>query len=240
VTDVNQLLAGLAQNLAIGAAHGLPLPDRLCRAASSALGCDGGAITLAYTRVERVTLSTTDEVALMLEQIQDVVGQGPGPEAFTTGLYCRYDLLAAPGKDPRWPLLESESLTTLAPLVVHAIPLGGGTEQVVGVLTLHQLGRNRDIDVSGALVVARVVMAALVGDVGSMQDTSEGPWSERAQVHQATGMVVAQLGLPEADVLALLRAHAFSHDQSVATTARSVIERQLEFSANPDQEIEST
>lgn len=241
MTDVNQLLAGLAQNLAIGAAQGLPLPDRLCRAASSALGCDGGAITLAYTHVERVTLSTTDEVALMLEQIQDVVGQGPGPDAFTGGVYCRYDLLPTAGKDPRWPLLESESLTALAPLVVHAIPMGGGgKEPVVGVLTLHQLGRDRDIDVSGALVVARVVMAALVGDAHSMCDTSEGPWSERAQVHQATGMVVAQLGLPEADVLALLRAHAFSHDQSLARTARSVIERQLEFSANPDQEIEST
>jgi hypothetical protein len=240
VTDVNDLLAGLAQNLALGAARGLPLPERLCRAASSALECDGGAITLAYTHVERVTLSTTDEVALELEQIQDVVGQGPGPDAFTSGLYCRYDLLAAAGKDPRWPLLESESLTALAPLVVHAIPMGGGNEPVVGVLTLHQLGLNRDIDVSGALVVARVVMAALVGDVHSMQDTTEGPWSERAQVHQATGMVVAQLGLPEVDVLALLRAHAFSHDQSLASTARSVIERELEFSANPDQEIEST
>lgn len=240
MTDVNDLLAGLAQDLALGAARGLPLPDRLCRAASSALGCDGGAITLAYTHVERVTLATTDEVALVLEQIQDVVGQGPGPDAFTSGLYRRYDLLATADQDPRWPLVESESLTALAPLVVHAIPMGGGTEQVVGVLTLHQFGRNRDFDVSDALVVARVVMAALVGDVGSIQDTSEGPWLERAQVHQATGMVVAQLGLPEVDVLALLRAHAFSHDESVASTARSVIERQLEFSANPGQEIEST
>lgn len=240
MADVNQLLSGLAQDLALGAARGLPLPDRLCRAASSALGCDGGAITLAYTHVERVTLSTTDEVALMLEQLQDVVGQGPGPDAFTSGLYCRFDLVSPAGRDPRWPLLESHSLTALAPLVVHAIPMGGGEEQVIGVLTLHQRGRNRDIDVSSAQVVTRVVMAALVGDVDSMEGTGEGPWAERSQVHQATGMVVAQLGLPEVDVLALLRAHAFSHDQSVATTARSVIDRQLQFSANPELEIEST
>jgi ABC-type taurine transport system substrate-binding protein len=53
-------------------------------------------------------------------------------------------------------------------------------------------------------------------------------------------MVVAQLGIPEVDALALLRAHAYSHDQSVAQTARAVISHQLTFSANPDQEIEST
>jgi acetylornithine/succinyldiaminopimelate/putrescine aminotransferase len=40
-------------------------------------------------------------------------------------------------------------------------------------------------------------------------------------------MVVAQLGIPEADALALLRAHAFSHDQSVSTTARAVVDRLL-------------
>ena len=73
-----------------------------------------------------------------------------------------------------------------------------------------------------------------------MQEAGQGPWSERAEVHQATGMVVAQLGVPETDALALLRAYAYSHDQSVAITAHAVIARILAFSANPDQEIEST
>ena len=59
-------------------------------------------------------------------------------------------------------------------------------------------------------------------------------------MHQATGMVVAQLGVHEDDALALLRAHAYSHDQSVGHTAHDVVTRHLTFSANPDQEIEST
>jgi ANTAR domain len=88
--------------------------------------------------------------------------------------------------------------------------------------------------------VARVAAAALLADGPSMQEAGQGPWSERAEVHQATGMVVAQLGVPETDALALLRAYAYSHDQSVAATARTVIARTLAFSANPDQEIEST
>ena len=88
--------------------------------------------------------------------------------------------------------------------------------------------------------MSRVVAAALLADAPSMQEAGQGPWSERAEVHQATGMVVAQLGVPETDALALLRAYAYSHDQSLAITAHAVITRILVFSANPDQEIEST
>jgi hypothetical protein len=123
---------------------------------------------------------------------------------------------------------------------VHALPMGEGGERVIGVLTLHQRGTDREIDLDAAMIVARVVSAALLADGPTMHEAGHGPWSERAEVHQATGMVVAQLGIPEADALALLRAHAFSHDQSVAQTAHAVIDRHLTFSANPDQEIEST
>ena len=240
MADVDDLLARLAHGLAQGAADGLPLPDRLCRAAASTLGCDGGAITIAYTQVERVTLCTTDSTALLLEETQDVVGQGPGPDAFTTGTYARFALLDVDGPDPRWPLLESDSLTALAPLVVHALPMGEGEDRVIGVLTLHQHGLDRGFDLGAALVVSRVVAAALLADGQILQGAGQGPWSERAVVHQATGMVVAQLGVPEADALALLRAYAYSHDQSLAVTAHAVIARILSFSANPDQEIEST
>ncbi len=240
MADVDDLLARLARGLAQGAADGLPLPDRLCHAAAATLGCDGGAITIAYTHVERVTLCATDDTARLLEETQDVVGQGPGPDAFTTGTYARFDLLDVDGPDPRWPLLESDSLTALAPLVAHALPMGEGDERVIGVLTLHQHGTDREIDLDAALIVSRVVAAALLAHGPSMQEAGQGPWSERAEVHQATGMVVAQLGVPDTDAIALLRAYAYSHDQSVAATAHAVSTRVLAFSANPDQEIEST
>ena len=240
MADVDDVLTRLAIGLVDGADRGVPLPVRLCTSAARILECDGGAITMAYTRVERVTLCATDDTALALEEAQDVMGQGPGPDAFTSGAYSRFDLLDVDGPDPRWPLLESDSLTALAPLVVHALPMGEGNERVIGVLTLHQHGTDREIDLDAALVVSRVVAAALLADGPSMQEAEQGPWADRAVVHQATGMVVAQLGIPETDALALLRAYAYSHDQSVATTAHAVVTRILAFSANPVQEIEST
>ena len=107
-----------------------------------------------------------------------------------------------------------------------------------------------DLDVTGALArllagvtssLPATAAAVLVDTDGSLEVLAAT--SHRAldlEMHQATGMVVAQLGVPETDALALLRAYAYSHDQSVATTAHAVITRTLAFSANPDQEIEST
>lgn len=239
VADVDDLLTRLAQGVVEGADRGVPLPARMCRAAVRVLGCDGGAITLAYTRPERVTLVATDDTALVVEETQDVLGQGPGVDAFTTGAYARLELPEGDGPDPRWPLLESAELTSLAPIVVHAVPIGEG-DGVLGVLTLHRRAVGHELDLDAATVVARVLAAALLADGPTQQESGQGPWSERAEVHQATGMVVAQLGIPEADALALIRAHAYSHDQSVASSAHEVIGRRLTFSASPDQEIEST
>jgi AmiR/NasT family two-component response regulator len=54
-------------------------------------------------------------------------------------------------------------------------------------------------------------------------------WSARAELHQATGMVIAQLNIPADDALALLRAHAYAHDTTLGDVAQQVITRQLDF-----------
>jgi ANTAR domain len=240
VAEVDDLLTRLAQGIVEGAHDGVPLPARMCRAAAGVLGCDGGAITVAYTRPERVTLCTTDDAALVIEEQQDVLGQGPGPEAFDTGSYSRLEILTPDdAPDPRWPLLESAELTGLAPLVVHALPIGEGN-QVIGVLTLHTGRAGDELDLDAAATVTKVLAAALAADGSTQHEAGQGPWGERAEVHQATGMVVAQLGVPEDDALALIRAHAYSHEQSVGQSAHDVISHRLTFSATAQQEIEST
>lgn len=243
MADIDDLLARLAAGLAEGADRGVPLPTRLCRSAARVLGCDGGALTLAPTPLERLTLTTTDATARALEEAQDVVGEGPGHDALVTGAYSRLDLTARGGPDPRWPLLDSECLAVLAPLVVHSFPMLQGRE-VVGVMTLHQRGTGRgiggEVDVDAALAVARVVSAALLAD-GRTQDTAaDVRWSAAAEVRRATGMVVAQLGIPENDALDLIRAHAYSSAQSLAHTAHAVVTTELVFSGSPDRGIETT
>jgi hypothetical protein len=48
-------------------------------------------------------------------------------------------------------------------------------------------------------------------------------------VHQASGMIAAQLDVNVADALVRLRAHAFANDRPLAEVAADVVARRLRF-----------
>jgi AmiR/NasT family two-component response regulator len=56
----------------------------------------------------------------------------------------------------------------------------------------------------------------------------------RAEVHQATGIVSVQAALGLAEALLLLQAHAFVVDRSMLDVARDVIARVLKFAPEDD------
>ena len=65
-------------------------------------------------------------------------------------------------------------------------------------------------------------------------DREDGAWwdglhSDRAEVHQATGMILAQLGIPAQDAFVRLRAYAFAHRRPLGDVARDVVARRLVF-----------
>lgn len=51
----------------------------------------------------------------------------------------------------------------------------------------------------------------------------------RREVHQATGMVLAQLGLSATEAFSRLQAHAFFSGYTVEYVAREVVMRRLDF-----------
>ena len=57
----------------------------------------------------------------------------------------------------------------------------------------------------------------------------ERSWGNRVEIHQATGMVVAQLDLSATDAFARLRAHAFLEHRLLGDVARDVVARRLRF-----------
>jgi hypothetical protein len=58
----------------------------------------------------------------------------------------------------------------------------------------------------------------------------------RAEVHQATGMVAAQLGVGVPDALVALRARAYVTGQRLSEVASEVLARRLRFAA-PAREV---
>ncbi len=237
MTDKAEVLARLARELAVRDRQ-LPLPLRLCHACADILDTDGGAITLAYTHSERVTLCATDATAARLEDLQEILGQGPGADAFTSGEAV---IATLDQQDPegRWAMFVDAAHAALGfAATMFALPIRPETE-VLGVLTLYQVTpRPLAQDTSAAQFLADALGAALIRDPDSQTELSPGPWGARAQIHQATGMVVAQLKFSLDDALALLRAHAFALDTTLEAVAAEVVSRRLDFS-DTDRDVTS-
>jgi len=83
-------------------------------------------------------------------------------------------------------------------------------------------------DALSAADAATLILLGLRSDPGDEQAWDRS-WGNRAEVHQATGMVVAQLGISAADALARLRAHAFAEQRLLGEVARDVVARRLRF-----------
>lgn len=206
-----------------------PLSSRLCDSYRELADADAAALTVSYATSNRVTLCATNDVARRLEDLQDVVGEGPGHSAAESG---QIEICMVPaGASPRWSMFVDAAEDVSPSTSIHAVPMQPGG-QIFGVITLYQspqrakpLGLQRQ----ELQFLADVVGAALLNDPGASEVSPDGPWSSRALVHQATGMVVAQLQLPPDDALAILRAHAYAQQTTLSEIASAVVQRRIEF-----------
>ena len=95
---------------------------------------------------------------------------------------------------------------------------------------------------AGALVAAEPAQMPLLDLLAedlqaAVADPDSDSWAElntlsRAEVSQATGMLVAQLGVEPAEALARLRAHAYAAGRSATAVARDILDRRLRLQAD--------
>jgi hypothetical protein len=236
VAESGDLLARFAGALARNAQAAASLGERLCIAYRDLSGATGAAVTAWYGEPHRVTLGVTDDTSARLEDLQDVVGEGPGHAAWASG---EIEVGMVPGEPAtRWSLFTEAAEDVVDSAVIRAVPMRPRATPF-GVLTLYWVPRpapEPQLAPEQLQLLADAVGAALIRDTASANDAADvdvtGAWSSRAQIHQATGMVVAQLQISPEDALALLRAHAYAQQSSLPSVAVSVVERRLNFSVS--------
>ncbi|WP_344249767.1 GAF and ANTAR domain-containing protein [Isoptericola hypogeus] len=215
--DPTELLGLLARSLARVDAD-RPLPLRLCEACVEILRAQGAALTVA-TPGDRLAVSTPGAFE-QLEPLQEVLGEGPVHQAMAED---RPVVVRIDGGSNDYPVFSQLAGSVGGDVTIHAVPMRAGG-RVVGVISLYvtagRLARSAD-DVQ---FLADAVGTSLLGDVETLD------WSERSRVHQATGMVVAQLKIPPDDALAVIRAHAFARAATLQSVADDVLHRRLTFS----------
>jgi len=204
----------------------LPLAARLCRAYLEVFGGAGAAITIGYREPDRMTLSATDPTVARLDGIQEVLGEGPGWDAYSGRRVVSADL-----RDTTpWEVFAGAARQELGDLWVCAAPMRPDDRALGVVLVYDDCPDGVDGDPDLAQFLADAVGAALLGH-GALLTDDVGPWVVRQRIHQAVGMVVAQLGTDPVDAMAVIRAHAYAQDTTVEAVARLVLGRAIDFSA---------
>jgi GAF domain-containing protein len=175
-------------------------------------------------------LWASGETSASFDDLQFTLGEGPGPDTLRTRRpVLEQDVTAISGD--RWPaLLPAASHLPVRAVFCLPLSLGGIT---TGILTLLRSapGPMTGQQMDDALALARALTLEFLGGSGMQLDswTNEQPGGElhRAVVHQATGMLSVQLGLPLAQALLRLRAYAYGHDRSIVEAAQDIVSRRL-------------
>jgi hypothetical protein len=181
----------------------------------------------------------SDAVAARIDELQFDLGEGPRWEALQTR---RPVLLPDVRRGPHaaWPVF-AESLLELDVSALFVFPLALGALDI-GVAELYrsESGPLSPAEQPTALQLAdaatwlllRQLLNLAPGD-GTDAPVDDSPLSRR-EIHQATGMVLAQAGTSARDALLLMRACAFAQGRTVREVARDVVSRGLDLTPGGD------
>ena len=221
-----RITAGFSRRLSSNAGHG-----DLCSISSDLLVGIGVGITLA-AGVGGCQLCASDRVSAMMEDLQFTVGQGPSVDACGGEAPVMEADLATGPAGGRWPAFSGPAVDAGVGAVL-ALPLHVGAARV-GVLTLypaHAAALSAAVRADAAVVAAHVTQLILAMQAGAAPGAlGEGladAGSYRAEVHQASGMISAQLGVGIVEALVRLRSYAYASGRPIGEVAADVVARRL-------------
>jgi len=181
--------------------------------------------------IPRGSLSSTDDVSQLIEELQFTLGEGPCVDAYQQDRVVAEPDLAEPVTE-RWPAFTPQALRA-GVRAVFGFPLRVGTVRL-GALNLYRdrpglLDPEQHAD---ALVVAEVaarwVLDAQAGaPSGVVAQELEADADFHFAVHNAAGMVSVQEEISVAEALIRLRAFAFGTNRLLADVADDVVARRM-------------
>ena len=226
-----EILAELVATQAAGTAG-------ICDVCRDATGTTGAGIMLMSDATSQGSVCTTNDVSALIEQLQYDLGEGPCIDAYGTDRPVTEPDLAAPAH-ARWPAFTPPAVAAGA-RAVFGFPLRVGAARI-GALNLYcdRPGALSDTQHADALIAADLAARAVLllqagAPQGILAAELEAGGDFHWIVHQAAGMVAAQLDISVLDALVRLRAHAFGSGRDLTDIARDVVDRRLRLDASND------
>lgn len=207
--------------------------DILCDGCARVLAVDGTGIMLMTDDIQRGSLRSSDEVSALIEELQYDLGEGPCVDAHTEQQPVLEPDLVSPGV-ARWPAFTPPAIAAGVG-AVFGFPMSVGTTQL-GSLNVYR--RNAGAMAHGQILDARQLADLLAVEVLDLQsEAADGEVSDglargadlQDRVHQATGMVAAQLEITVAHALRVLHTHARARGTRLQEVAAETVARRLRF-----------
>jgi GAF domain len=206
---------------------------RLCQFAVDEMALSGCALVLMAGMESSGMLAGAGRHATTVTGLQMELGEGPCLQAYASGVPVLLPDLTADGAN-RWPAFAAAAVA----VGVHAefsLPLTVGAGGI-GTLDLcrDRPGMLDEEHLADALVTADIARDAVLyqqyipGDT-SVTELLDTGGTDRIVVHQATGMIAAQINDNTSNALARLRAAAFASGRPMDDIARDVVERRVRF-----------
>lgn len=205
-------------------------PRLFCRASAKLLGVTGVGVTLLDGARLFGQVGASDDIAVGLEWAEFALGEGPRAVAATSGRpVIDSDMVYA---ECRYPLF-APAARALGANAIFTLPICSDSS-VIGTLSLYN-------DAPGNLSRAQLARASMLAETAhamiramastcspaDVPDRLSHVGRDREGVHQATGMISAQLHVSMADALGALRARAWAANEPLSEVSTAVIERRL-------------
>lgn len=200
---------------------------QLCRTLTADLAVLGVAVNLMSAAGSDGVLAASDDRSRDVDELQFATGEGPCHDAYAARRPVLIPNLAAV-TGGRWPGYSAAALES-GVWAVFAFPLDVGAV-VLGVLDVYHdrpgsLSREQTAAaLTGVQLATQILLDGdLVGADGQLDRGVSTALDHRAEIYQAQGMVVVDLGIDPADALARMRAHAFGNATPLIDLARDII-----------------
>ncbi len=212
---------------------------RLCDVSAEVTGMTGAGILLMSDDVPQGSICSTDEASTLMGELQFTLGVGPCVDAYHEQRPVLEPDLARP-MVPRW-IAFSGQCVEAGVRAVFGFPIKVGAVRL-GALNLYrdQPGPMADAQHADSLMMSDIAAQAILilqanAPPGALATELASGFGSQYVVHQATGMVAAQLEVPVVHALIRLRAYAFANDRPLVEIARDVVDRTLRFHAESSE-----
>jgi len=198
-------------------------PERFCDAFLSVFPVGGAAVSTIGQVLGSETIAASDPVAARLDELQFDLGEGPCWDAMRSANPVLVPTIRTSG--PRlWPAF-TESIVTDGVSSVFAFPLSVGPLRF-GAVDLSDTQTQQ----AGAMaeVISRHVLRRALTSIGGDENEAVSAYSRRL-VHQASGVVLAQIDVSADDARLVIQGQAFASSRPMMDVAQDILDGRLRF-----------